>query len=218
MKKCKVKDLRLCSCSSTGQQGTGYFLLPQELKHKKPNSYAIITGTSQWGIPWNFGTFWNLHLEPLYPRNLLEPLRNTFTWRFGAFRNLAFPSPAPFTWNPYLEPQNLPEPSLGTLSCLQLSYKTFYLESWNLLDPLLATLTWNLRTLKNITWSPWLEPWNLPQPLRGALPPPPGNSEPSRTFAWNPWSLATFRNLGLEPLSFDLAEPCGMTAPECPRA
>ena len=45
--------------------------------------------------PWNFGTSWVLYLEPFLG-----------TWE----------PPGTFTWNPYLEPRNLPEPLLGTLT------------------------------------------------------------------------------------------------------
>ena len=98
----------------------------------------------------------------------------------------------------------------------KISLKTFCLEPWNCMHPLLGTLTWNFGML-----------WNLLEPLLG-------------TLAWNTWNLGTSWNLylehwnlpesllgtwilDLEPLLGtleppNLAEPCGMTAPECPWA
>ena len=97
---------------------------------------------------------WNPYLEP---RNLPEPLLGTLilgtsepsepylepliTWNLGTCRNLYLEpllgtsEPAgTFTWNPYSEPRNLPEPLLGTL-------------------------TWNLGTCQNLAgWLPQSAP------------------------------------------------------------
>ena len=103
------------------------------------------------------------------------------------------------TWNPYLEPRNLPEPLLGTLTrnlgtCRNLYLEPLYLEPRNLPEPLLGTLTWNLGARRNLylepllgtsepagtfTWNPYLEPRNLPEPLLGTLT----------------WNLGTCQNL-----------------------
>ena len=94
------------------------------------------------------------------------------------------------TWNPYLEPRNLPEPLLGTLTrnlgtC------------WNLyLEPLLRTS----EPAGTFTWNPYLEPRNLPEPLLGTLT----------------WNLGTCRNLYLEPL-LGTSEPARTWRDDCPR-
>ena len=64
------------------------------------------------------------------------------------------------------------------------------------LEPLLGTLTWNLRTC----WNLHLERWNLLDPFLGSLCLEPllGTLKSSGTFTWNPY---------LEPQN--LAEPCG---------
>ena len=123
----------------------------------------------------------------LEPRNFLEPLRGTLTWIFGIFRNLTL------TWNPLLEPslgtptRNLLEPLLGTLEppgyfpsnpSLE-PFGTFPWNDgtfWNLhLEPLVAwklhlkPFTWNLGTSWILYLARFLEPWNLPKPLLGAL-------------------------------------------------
>ena len=157
-----------------------------------------------------FRTFtWNPYWEP---RHVLGPFRGTLAWIFGIFR----------TWNPLLEP------SLGTLTWNLATFWNLYLALWNLLEsgnlyfqpllgasiqklhskPLLgtsepsATFTWNsYLERQNLDLEPsYPEPWNLLDPLVGTLT----------------WNLGTFRNLCLEPRN--LAEPCGMAAPECPRA
>ena len=194
-------------------------------------------------LTWNIGICRNLYLEPLYlePRNL---------------RNL--------TWNPYLQPRNLPEPLLGTLILGTSEPSEPYLE------PLLGTSepagtftwnpypepTWNLGTCRNLyleplyleprnlTWNPYLELRNLPEPLLGTLilgtsePSEPylepllGTSEPAGTFTWNPYSkprnlpepllgtptrnLGTCRNLYLEPL-LGTSEPARTWRDDCPR-
>ena len=93
---------------------------------------------------WNFGTFWNLW--NLYTEPLVGTLEQLYLE----------PPSGTFTWNSYLEPPNLLEPTIGTLE----PPGSF---SWN---PLLGTLTWNLGTS-----------WNLEPLLR--------TSEPSKTFTWN---------------------------------
>ena len=144
-------------------------------------------------LTWNLGTCWNLFLEPLY----LEP------------RNL--------TWNPYLEPRNLPEPQLGTLILGTSETSEPYLE------PLLGTS----EPAGTFTWNPYSEPRNLPEPLLIL-----GTSEPAGTFTWNPyleprnlpepllgtltWNLGTCRNLYLEPL-LGTSEPARTWRDDCPR-
>ena len=118
-------------------------------------------------LTWNLAPFWNLHLEPLvgtseplgtftqnpnlelanlpkpylYLKFLLETWLGTLIWNLATSSNLAsLEPPGSFSWNPSLEAQNLPEP--GTLSGLEPSLETFYLEPWDLLDPLLGTLAW----------------------------------------------------------------------------
>ena len=95
------------------------------------------------------------------------------------------------SWNPYLEPRNLPEPLLGTLTCLEPSLKTFRLETWNLLH----------------TWNPDLKPRNFPKPTwRNLLEPLPatltvlGTVELPETF---PLLRRPFWNLHLELLLLD---------------
>ena len=112
-------------------------------------------------LTWNLGTCWNLFLEPLY----LEP------------RNL--------TWNPYLEPRNLPEPLLGTLTRNLGTCRNLYLEPLLGTSEPAGTFTWNPylepRNLPETlyTWNPYLEPRNLPEPLLGTLT----------------WNLGTCQNL-----------------------
>ena len=111
-------------------------------------------------LTWNhrtlklFGTFtWNPYLEP---RNLLELLRGTLTWHFGAFRNLTFTWKLPsgtFTWNSRTFAWNFQ-------TCLILD-----LEPWNLPEPSLETL----EPPGSFTWNPYLEPRNLLEPLLGTL-------------------------------------------------
>ena len=81
---------------------------------------------TSWNVWWNFGTYWILYLEPF--------LR---TWEM--FET--------FTWNPHLEPRNLPEPWLATPSWLELSPKKLLLG--------------NLEPPGSFTWNSYLEPWNL---------------------------------------------------------
>ena len=117
---------------------------------------------------WNLGTSWNLNLEPwdlsepslgtlileppffklchlpktcLYLNPFLELLyfeprsEPLGTWEpFGTWEPLGT-----FTWNPCLEPRNLPEPSLKTLSRLESSLKTLL----GTLEPP-GFFTWNL--------------------------------------------------------------------------
>ena len=185
----------------------------------------------------SLGTFQNLYsyLDGTYmlylePRNLPEPLLGTLARNLGTFWNplwleplLGTSEPAgTFTWNPY---------------------------TWNLGTFLLGTLTWNLgtcrnlyleplylepRNLRNLTWNPYLEPRNLPEPLLGTLTrnlgtcrnlylePLLGTSEPAGTFTWNPllgtltWNLGTCRNLYLEPL-LGTSEPARTWRDDCPR-
>ena len=189
----------------------------------------------------NLRNCWGLYLESLL--GALEPsetLLKNLCWEprpsLGTFQNLY--SYLDGTYMLYLEPRNLPEPLLGTLA--------------NLLEPfMIGTLTWNLgtcrnlyleplylepRNLRNLTWNPYLEPRNLPEPLLGTLilgtsePSEPylepllGTSEPAGTFTWNPysepgnlpepllgtlaWFLGARRNLYLEPL-LGTSEPAG---------
>ena len=93
-------------------------------------------GTFTWNpYTWNLGTF----------------LLGTLTWNLGTCRNLYL---EPFTWNPYLEPRNLPEPLLGTLILGTSEPSEPYLE------PLLGTS----EPAGTFTWNPFLEPRNLPEP------------------------------------------------------
>ena len=133
-------------------------------------------GTFTWNpYTWNLGTFGTLlgtlgtsepagtllgtlilgtseHSEPY-----LEPLLGTS-------------EPAgTFTWNPYSEPRNLPEPLLGTLTWNLGARRNLYLE------PLLGTS----EPAGTFTWNPYLEPRNLPEPLLGTLT----------------WNLGTCQNL-----------------------
>ena len=200
-----------------------------------------------WEPPPSLGTFQNLYsyLDGTYmlylePRNLPEPLLGTLARNLGTFWNplwleplLGISEPAgTFTWNPY---------------------------TWNLGTFLLGTLTWNLgtcrnlyleplylepRNLRNLTWNPYLQPRNLPEPLLGTLTrnlgtcrnlylePLLGTWEPAGTFTWNPyleprnlperllrtltWNLGTCRNLYLEPL-LGTSEPARTWRDDCPR-
>ena len=153
---------------------------------------------------------WNPYLEP---RNLLEPflgtlilgtsepylepLLGTLTWNLGTCRNLNLeplylepPKLRNLTWNPYLEPRNLPEPLLGTLTRNLGTCRNLYLE------PLLGTS----EPAGTFTWNPYLEPRNLPEPLLGTLT----------------WNLGTCRNLYLEPL-LGTSEPARTWRDDCPR-
>ena len=182
------------------------------------NLYALL-GTSE-----SSGTFtWNPCSEP---RNLLEPFMiGTLTWNLGTCRNLylepLYLEPRNLrnlTWNPYLEPRNLPEPLLATLILGTSEPSEPYLEpllrTSEPAEPLLGTLTRNL-TCRNLylepllgtsepartfTWNPYLEPWNLPEPLLGTLT----------------WNLGTCRNLYLEPL-LGTSEPARTWRDDCPR-
>ena len=145
----------------------------------------------------------------------------TLTWNLGTCRNplwleplLGTSEPAgTFTWNPYLEPRNLPEPLLETLILGTSEPSEPYLE------PLLGTS----EPAGTFTWNPYSEPRNLPEPLLGTftwnlgarrnlyLEPLLGTSEPAGTFTWNPyleprnlpepllgtltWNLGTCQNL-----------------------
>ena len=196
------------------------------------NLYSYLDGT------------YMLYLEP---RNLPEPLLGTLARNLGTFWNplwleplLGTSEPAgTFTWNPYSWNLGTFGTLLGTLTwnlgtCRNLYLEPLYLEprkpSEPYLEPLLGTsepagtftwnpYTWNLGNLRNLTWNPYLEPRNLPEPLLGTLTrnlgtcrnlylePLLGTSEPAGTFTWNPY---------WEPRN--LPEPGEMTAPECPRA
>ena len=148
---------------------------------------------------------WNPYLEPRnlpepYLEPLLgtpEPLLGTLTWNLGARRNLylepLYLEPRNLrnlTWNPYLEPRNLPEPLLGTLTRNLGTCRNLYLE------PLLGTS----EPAGTFTWNPYLEPRNLPEPLLGTLT----------------WNLGTCRNLYLEPL-LGTSEPARTWRDDCPR-
>ena len=104
----------------------------------------------------NLRNSWGLYLESLL--GALEPsetLLKNLCWEprpsLGTFQNLY--SYLDGTYMLYLEPRNLPEPSL------------------NLLEPfMIGTLTWNLGTCRNLYLEPlYLEPRNLPEPLLGTL-------------------------------------------------
>ena len=137
-------------------------------------------------------------LEPKWPR-VCRPLRTSTlvltqvsAQAVEPLLGTSEPSGTLYDWNPYLEPRNLPEPLLGT-------FGTF--------GTLLGTLTWNLgtcrnlyveplylepRNLRNLTWNPYLEPRNLPEPLLGTLT---RNLGTCRNLY-----LEARRNLYLEPL------------------
>ena len=242
------------------QLGTSKLYLEPLLKtFETPGAFIWNPYLEPWNLPKlylrTFAGNLDRHLEPsrTYTLTWMEPI--CFTWNLGIFRNLYLepllgtsePSGTLYDWNPYLEPRNLPEPLLGTL--ILGTSEPSYLEpyTWNLgtcrnlyLEPLYL----EPRNLRNLTWNPYLEPRNLPEPLLGTLTrnlgtcrnlylePLLGTSEPAGTFTWN---LGTCRNLYLEPLlgtsepagTFtwnpyleprNLPEPGGMTAPECPRA
>ena len=156
-----------------------------------PNSYAVTQAKpmvyANWSclvprnllepllgtLTWNFGTFWNLHLEPLwnlgtcwnlYAQPWLGTLELSETlpvlgipfWNLDWELLLGTLQPLQpllwnlgTSWNPYLEPQNLR--SLEPLVAWNL-----YLEPWNLLDLWLATLTCNLGTFWNLHLEPLL--------------------------------------------------------------
>ena len=177
----------------------------------------------------SLGTFQNLYsyLDGTYmlylePRNPPEPLLGTLAQNLGTF------------WNPlWLEPLLGTSEPAGTFT-----WNPYY--TWNLGTFLLGTLTWNLgtcrnlyleplylepRNLRNLTWNPYLEPRNLPEPLLGTLTqnlgtcrnlylePWLGTSKPAGTFTWN---LGTCRNLYLEPL-LGTSEPARTWRDDCPR-
>ena len=189
--------------------------------------------------PVYFWTSWILHLQLGTSKLYLEPLLKTFETA-GAF-----------IWNPYLEPWNLPKLYLRTFAGnldRHLEPSRTYTLTW--MEPI--CFTWNLGIFRNLylepllgtsepsgtlyDWNPYLEPWNLPEPLLGTLilgtsePSEPylepllGTSEPAGTFTWNPytwnlgtfgtllgtltWNLGTCRNLHLEPL-LGTSEPAG---------
>ena len=238
------------------QLGTSKLYLEPLLKtFETPGAFIWNPYLEPWNLPKlslrTFAGNLDRHLEPsrTYTLTWMEPI--CFTWNLGIFRNLYLepllgtsePSGTLYDWNPYLEPRNLPEPLLGTLT-------------WNLGTFLLGTLTWNLGTCRNLyleplyleprnlTWNPYLEPRNLPEPLLGTLTrnlgtcrnlylePLLGTSEPAGTFTWNPyleprnlpepllgtltWNLGTCRNLYLEPL-LGTSEPARTWRDDCPR-
>ena len=197
-------------------------------------------------LTWNFGTFWNLHLEPLHgttcnlhlePPNLLKLLLGTLE-PLGSF-----------TWNPDLEPLLGTSEPRGTLwddcprvpqglvwlrpQSFQLLEKNPYSEPRNLClepgnlpqlgtsEPLLGTFAWNLGTCRNLTRNPWSEPRNLPEPylepLLGTSEPLLGTSEPAATLLGSfARNLGTCRNLYLEPL-LGTSEPAGTRRDDCPK-
>ena len=135
------------------------------------------------------------------------------------------------SWNPYLEPRNLPKPSWQNLLGPSLGTLAWNLgTSWDLLGtlelpetfPLLGMPFWNPH-LQLLTLTPGSSTWNPSlEPLGTLL----GTSELSLgTLTWN---LGTSCILYLEPLlensepsgtltwNLGTLEPCGMTAPECP--
>ena len=184
--------------------------------HLKPDLEPLL-GPLSWNLlePWNLPKLYlrtfagnlDCHLEPsrTYTLTWMEPI--CFTWNLGIFRNLYLepllgtsePSGTLYDWNPYLEPRNLPEPSLGTLILGTSEPSEPYLEpllgtsepagtytwnpyTWNLgtFGTLLGTLTWNLGTCRNLYLEPLL-----------------GTSEPAGTFTWKTltWNLGARRNL-----------------------
>ena len=146
-------------------------------------------------LTWNLGTCRNLYLEPLYlDLGTFGTLLGTLTWNLGTCRNL-YLEPLPrnlrnLTWNPYLEPRNLPEPLLGTLTRNLGTCRNLYLE------PLLGTS----EPAGTFTWNPYLEPRNC------------------RNLYLEPytWNLGTCRNLHLEPL-LGTSEPARTWRDDCPR-
>ena len=152
----------------------------------------MLSGKNQWGIQsdptWYLGTLWNLYLEPLL--ETFEPSLGT-------------------CGNPYLEPRNLPKPSLGTCTWnLGTSWNLYaepFFELWNLLKPYLHLDFWNLHLelllgtlepLENFTCNfgtsrilylePFLETWEPLEKLTWNPEPLLGTSEPSVTFTCNP--------------------------------
>ena len=107
---------------------------------------------------WKLEPLWNL--ESLrcgtFTRNLgeseplwsLEPFKcGTLMWNPGEPKPGSFGTlerPGSFTWNPYLEPRNLPEPSLRTLGCLEPSLNLLL----GTLEACGGTLAWNLGTFR----------------------------------------------------------------------
>ena len=156
--------------------------LPRTLK---PNPFVeqwnlhfeLLLGT----LTWNLGTSSNLHTKPPKP-----------TWNLGTSWNFigTLEPFGTFTWNPYTEPR-------ATFTWNLRTSWNFYLELWNLLDPLLGTLTWNLGTSRNLVG--WL-PQSAPGPSVAETPklsavgekPLLGTSEP----LLGTWEPAATRNLG----------------------
>ena len=242
------------------QLGTSKLYLEPLLKtFETPGAFIWNPYLEPWNLPKlylrTFAGNLDRHLEPsrTYTLTWMEPI--CFTWNLGIFRNLYLepllgtsePSGTLYDWNPYLEPRNLPEPLLGTL--ILGTSEPSYLEpyAWNLgtcrnlyLEPLYL----EPRNLRNLTWNPYLEPRNLPEPLLGTLTrnlgtcrnlylePLLGTSEPAGTFTWNPyleprnlpepllgtltWNLGTCRNLYLEPL-LGTSERARNWGDDCPR-
>ena len=140
--------------------------------------------------------FWNLHLELLLGSS--EPL-GTFTWNFGTSWILLWTLQTweplgTLTWNPYLEPRNVPEPSLGTFGCLETSLLDLLLgTSWIFyLEPLLGTS----EPSGPFTWNPYLEQRNS-QNLSGWLPqsaPGPSLAETPKLSAGEKTKILRFKN------------------------
>ena len=164
-------------------------------RHLEPSRTYTLTWMEPICFTWHLGIFRNLYLEPLLgtsepsgtlydwnpylePWNLpeLEPLLGTPILGTSEPSEpyleplLGTSEPAgTFTWNPYSEPRNLPEPLLGTLTWNLGARRNLYLE------PLLGTS----EPAGTFTWNPYLEPRNLPEPLPGTLT----------------WNLGTCQNL-----------------------
>ena len=241
------------------QLGTSKLYLEPLLKtFETPGAFIWNPYLEPWNLPKlylrTFAGNLDRHLEPskTYTLTWMEPI--CFTWNLGIFRNLYLepllgtsePSGTLYDWNPYLEPRNLPEPLLGTLILGTSEPSEPYLEPLLGTSEPAGTFTWNPYTwnLRNLTWNPYLEPRNLPEPLLGTLTrnlgtcrnlylePLLGTSEPAGTFTWNPyleprnlpepllgtltWNLGTCRNLYLEPL-LGTSEPARTWRDDCPR-
>ena len=150
-------------------------------------SKLILLGTSKplatfaQSFTWNFGSYSILYLEPFF--GTWEPLRT-------------------LTWNPYLEPRNLPFRNLylqPPLVAWNLHLKPF---TWNLGTSWI--LYWTLEPPGSFTWNPFLEPWNLGEPSLGNLY----------------WKLESSRNLprsapGPSLAESPLAQLCNPTAACC---
>ena len=169
-------------------------------RHLEPSRTYTLTWMEPICFTWNLGIFRNLYLEPLLgtsePSGTLYMI-GTLTWNLGTCRNLylepLYLEPRNLrnlTWNPYLEPRNLPEPLLGTLILGTSEPSEPYLE------PLLGTS----EPAGTFTWNPYSEPRNLPEPLLGTLT----------------WNLGARRNLYLEPL-LGTSEPARTWRDDCPR-